>query len=1411
MRRTELRGERRLQREKRVKSKQTQVKPRAMRGARLLSAVLILNLIFALCLIISRFDASQAQTAKGEYLSLESGWTVFEDGGTGEEGRELPILADGDTKLLVLERGLEDGGSGLYLNLKLLNAAVRVYVDDELCYENGYLYLRDGDEQNEVVAVFGSERDTVELPEFEDGARLRLELQSPGGARTFGVNSALLSREDSVVNSRFRLSLTAFLCTVVACSGILVLFVLHLIGVCSSSKSRMHLTCTLFGLFLALHAASQIDILQMIYGNRSFFLWVAALSLSLLPPTLVSFYRELFREGRGTRFLIALAFVNYVVALLEGAALLVMGAWGLSYIRKASFFMFAVSVLAVLVVFFVRRECKTAASRVRMLSLALLLADLALETRRLFVGGNSDSFSSRWLVVLTLYFTITSIVGVVTELANHTRVIRASEQKAIAANKAKSAFLANMSHEIRTPINAILGMDEMILRESAESATLSYAEDIESAGRTLLSLINDILDFSKVEEGKMEILPTQYDLSSVINDLTNMIRPRARDKGLRFDVRTDETTPHLLIGDEIRIRQCALNVLTNAVKYTESGSVTLYIGYEKLSEDKISLRMRVTDTGIGMKPEDMERLFSPFTRIEEERNRAIEGTGLGMSITKQLLTLMGSTLEVQSDYGKGSTFSFAIEQDVVKWDGIGRLTFEHGGGRSRGAYREMFRAPDARILVVDDTPVNLAVIRGLLKRTKVQVDTAESGAEALRKAPTGDYDVILLDHMMPKMDGLETLRELRKLPGMDKIPCIALTANAISGAREMYLEAGFTDYLSKPVDGAKLEKALMRALPKEKLFEPAPASPVLPPTPGVPRVLIVDDDELICHVADEILGKSFHVDACGNGAQAAKTAARIHPELILLDINLGDRTGFDVLRELREDPETDTIPVIFLTGESDEKAEIEGFRSGASDFVRKPFTPEVLVQRTGRVIALDRLQRSLQGEVKRQTHRAERLTKEMMLALSKTVDAKDHYTNGHSERVAAYSAEIARRMGKSLHEQEQIYEMGLLHDVGKIGVPAEIINKTSRLTDEEFEIIQRHTVIGSEILRLISEMPELSNGARSHHERYDGTGYPDALKGEQIPEAARIICVADCYDAMTSTRTYSTPRPQASVRAELERCAGTQFDPHIVQVMIRMIDEDTSYTMTEKDADIHIWRGSDRLWTIAETAPLELPEGVDSSLAPPGDDARESDDETQEPEDDAALPDWLGGVEGLDTEHGLLHCGTVETYLDTLTIYAKSVEENASEIERFWEAGDIPDVTVKVHALKSTSRAVGAENLGALAERLEHAGKAGDTQLLSAGLGELLSGFRALGKALAPLYAAQRADEEELPLIPEQKLREIYAAVRLSADNMDSEGAELLFRHLDGFRLPDGERERVEKLRHAVTEFDWDQIEDILK
>ena len=608
--------------------------------------------------------------------------------------------------------------------------------------------------------------------------------------------------------------------------------------------------------------------------------------------------------------------------------------------------------------------------------------------------------------------------------------LREAKAAAEYASQAKSAFLSNMSHEIRTPINAVLGMNEMILRESEEPSIIEYSENIRTAGATLLGIVNDILDFSKIEAGKMDIIPVNYDLSSVINDLVNMIQARADKKGLLLKLDFDENIPKMLYGDEVRIKQVVTNILTNAVKYTEKGSVTFHIGYEKVADnpDVVYLNFSVSDTGIGIKPEDMAKLFSEFERIEEKRNRNIEGTGLGMNITKRLLEMMGTSLKVESVYGEGSTFSFRLQQKVIKWESLGDYEAAHRASLlSMKKYKEKFTAPEAHVLVVDDTPMNLTVFKGLLKRTLVKIDTADSGIKALELAQAKKYDVIFLDHMMPNMDGIETLQRLRaetESPNV-KTPAICLTANAISGAREEYLAVGFDDYLTKPIDAVKLEEMLIHYLPPEKILAP-------------------------------------------------------------------------------------------------------------------------------------------------------------------------------------------------------------------------------------------------------------NNESSSEHK--------------------------------------------------------------------------------------------------------------------------------------IKLPEWLYSVDEIDINAGLKHCGDEEAYLDTLKIYGGYSATGADEIEGFWRVRDIANTTVKVHALKSTSRAIGAESLGSLAEKLELAGKAGDWAILDAELAGLLERYRALGAALSPLYApAKNAhDDNEFPPISDSELREAYSSIRECAMSLDAEGTLYALDYLNGFRLPESDIQRVKQLRDAVNDFDWDRVNEIL-
>ena len=390
--------------------------------------------------------------------------------------------------------------------------------------------------------------------------------------------------------------------------------------------------------------------------------------------------------------------------------------------------------------------------------------------------------------------------------------------------RSKDTFFANMSHEIRTPINTIIGLNEMILREDISDEIAENAINIQNASKMLLTTINDILDLSKLESGKMDIVPTQYEISSMFSDLVNLVWIRAHQKDLEFKVDIDPEIPSMLYGDEVRIKQVVTNLLTNAVKYTETGSVTLTAKCERIAADQILLRISVQDTGMGIRKESLDDLFNSFKRVDETENRNIEGTGLGLSISKQLMDMMGGKLTVDSVYHQGSTFTIELKQRIVNVRPIGSINFAAQKQLSqRTRYQQTFIAPDARILVVDDNAMNLMVAVKLLRDTKVQVDTAESGKDALKKTAEVAYHLILMDHMMPEMDGIEAVHIIRNECGENgrRPIIIALTANAMEGVRETFLENGFQDFITKPLDRRSLHTALLRWISEERRTEGA--------------------------------------------------------------------------------------------------------------------------------------------------------------------------------------------------------------------------------------------------------------------------------------------------------------------------------------------------------------------------------------------------------------------------------------------------------------------------------------------------------------------------------------------------------------------------------------------------------------
>ncbi|MBR1692704.1 MAG: response regulator [Lachnospiraceae bacterium] len=460
-----------------------------------------------------------------------------------------------------------------------------------------------------------------------------------------------------------------------------------------------------------------------------------------------------------------------------------------------------------------------------------------------------------------------------------------------------------------------------------------------------------------------------------------------------------------------------------------------------------------------------------------------------------------------------------------------------------------------KILVVDNDILKLKMAEYILKQSGYETVTAVSGREGIERLKEGGIDLLLLDIEMPGMSGIEVLSEIRDTPDIADTKVMFLTG--AGGRRDMTeaIRLGALDFVQKPVFPGELIDRIKRAL----LVDHKDV------------VLVVDDEPMNRMLTKRIFDIRYQVECVASGTEALAFLKRRKPDIILLDYHMPDMNGLQMMEQMHEMKDCADIPVVFLTADHNKNIEVEIFKAGARDYIQKPFVAQVALQRINRILELKHLQDSLQDEVDKKTaelkesHRKiKNLSRQIMYAMTGAIDAKDAYTNGHSNRVADYSRELAVRMGKTPQEVEDVYYAALLHDVGKIGVANDIINKPGRLTDEEYEIIKGHTVMGAKILENISELPLLSVGAHWHHVRYDGKGYPDGLAGEDIPEIARIVCVADCYDAMSSFRSYRDALPQEVVRSEIEKGRGTQFDPEIAELMLQMIDEDIRYDMREK-------------------------------------------------------------------------------------------------------------------------------------------------------------------------------------------------------------------------------------------------------
>lgn len=735
---------------------------------------------------------------------LSDGWKrIYTDGSAEEITLNANYYADA-YEPLVIERKLPDNTlDNTYIAFRAKRQEVKVYVNGELrenfSVENGY---RD-------VKKIVSRYIFVKLGRDDSGATVRIEgISHSDGERKltrvyYGEKSGIITTYLKSQRMAIGVALTFLIV------GVLSVVLGYALRISTQNTIRTdYMGWTMF--LISIWDFSQSDFRDFFFNNISMISMTAALALLIISIPLALFFNGI-QDGRYKKIYYAFMVVCCVDVPLFSC---LVGARAISYsiaLIPAFVQLFGLAAVYLILTFIDWRNGKLS-KRYRTItfgSICVCLCGLA-QTYRFYSPQESETGSFLCLGILAL--TVASFA----HAANLIFKINSEKTVAIMASEAKMNFLATMSHEIRTPINAVLGMNEAIRRESSEENIKSYADDVDTAGNLLLTLINDILDFSKLEAGKMTLVNAPYQTVDVANFCVEMIQHKAVDKGLSVETDINKDLPCALFGDEIRIKQIIINLLNNAVKYTEKGKVTFKMDFDPISESKIMLKVTIKDTGRGIKQEDIGKLFSAFTRVDEKKNQKIEGTGLGLVIVSKFVDLMDGTIDVQSTYGKGSVFTVKIPVKVSDSTPVGKFNPENANVEKAHKSIECFNAVGLNVLVVDDYKINLKVFTAMLKDTQMDIETSLSGDDCLEKTKRMKYDVIFMDHMMPGKDGIETLKELKADTDNFNVntPVIMMTANAIEGAREQYLSYGFTDYISKPFRITDIEQSLTKLLPE---------------------------------------------------------------------------------------------------------------------------------------------------------------------------------------------------------------------------------------------------------------------------------------------------------------------------------------------------------------------------------------------------------------------------------------------------------------------------------------------------------------------------------------------------------------------------------------------------------------------
>ncbi|HBB59488.1 MAG TPA: fatty acid-binding protein DegV [Lachnospiraceae bacterium] len=963
------------------------------------------------------------------------------------------------------------------------------------------------------------------------------------------------------------------------------------------------------------------------------------------------------------------------------------------------------------------------------------------------------------LVVLTILISFWTRI-----LQKETRLAEEKTKELEELNRSQNRFFSSMSHEIRTPINTVLGLNEIILRqEDASEEIKKDARNIQGAGRLLLALINDILDVSKIEAGKMDIVPVDYNVSSLLSEIVNMIWLKAEEKGLKFEVDIDPGVPEVLFGDEVRIKQILINLLNNAVKYTKEGSVSLHMECETGDGRDALLKINVSDTGMGIKPDALPHLFDTFQRVDEEKNRYIEGTGLGLSIVKQLVELMEGEITVNSVYGQGSIFSVTLKQGISSDNRIGDISISGIGSMSgQEKFQHSFHAPDARILIVDDNEMNLQVEEKLLDGTGMVVDLAMSGAEALKKTLQFRYDVIFMDHLMPEMDGIDCFENIRSQKGglNQNTPVVVLTANAGGENIELYNNTGFDGYLVKPVSGRQLEDMLMVHLPAEKVIS--------------------------------IAGSEM----TGSRLNTASGYTKKKPVIIATS------TMSDLPQNIVKELQISIIPYTVITNEgvfydnididSEELVRYMADKTKMAD--SEPPTEEALTA-------------FFAGELMKAHH---------LIYITLTTGSSREY--GRAVRAAESFENVTIVNSEMLSSATGILVM-IAARLAQQGLPVEKI--VSELEEAKQYIRCSFVIKSTDIMarrdRISPMMNSLLNALWLRpflRMKKDKLGVGGLLFGSDRNCYGKYMDHALPATVFPDTSfifiTYAGMSEEELMWVEKKVRERVDFDNIIFQKasagissncgegtfgLLYLVKGNRNYNFESLFAKLKEQEKFDE-YDEEETENTDDTESLTSDETP-GEAADESISETK----------WYEEIPGIDPEAAVKNSGSEEAFLSVLKIYYDSYEVKSGEIQKFFDSEDWENYTIKVHALKSSSRLVGAIQLGNDAEAMEMAGKERDTGYITAHHEALMNEYRTIIDALTPELGV--ADDR--PDIPADMLKDAYAGLSEFAEAMDYELAKMVTDSVKEYRLPEDDSERFVRLGECLSRLDWDGIKEILK